>query len=465
MLPAEQKTLWNKISEFPLNEPEAAVTFSDKLKEQQQWTISYTERVIEEYRKFIFLCMVAPKGASPSKAVDEAWHLHLTYTKSYWIDLCKNTLGREIHHHPSKGGTAENHKHKEWYKETLDLYKELFGKNAPADIWPDPSIIPEPGNMYPAASIAIAAGILLFPFLMIYVFYGEIFPYSLNGRQFLLFYPVFALCLLGANYALLWKKLKYYDKQVDIFFENNGTVFQKARFLYGKHRALQTGIVDLLRRNLLGVQRDDYFVVNKQNYQQQADEQNPLIKEYLRESNGYKLKYDLIDSHWYEDGKFTHPAFKKLHVFAAHKISFWQKYGLVIVVLTVGLARLLQGIANERPILMLVLEMIVLHVMVYYGARAAARSSDIFSRAKAVIEEQAENGQLHDDKIVNDFAVHGPSALHTLAEGAILFTLFSSYKEIKKASAFSKNEYGCSSCSGEGHGDCMGGACGGCGGD
>ncbi len=61
-----------------------------------------------------------PTGASPSQAVDEASapapHLH----QSYWIDLCKNTLHKDIHHHPSRGGDEEDHKHRDWYAETLD---------------------------------------------------------------------------------------------------------------------------------------------------------------------------------------------------------------------------------------------------------------------------------------------------------------------------------------------------------
>src|SRR5688572_8976976 len=156
MLLKEQETLWKKIREFPLNEPGAAIKFSSKLQEQQKWTASYTARVIEEYRRFIFLCCIAPKGASPSKAVDEAWHLHLTYTQSYWIDFCKNTLGKDIHHHPSKGGTAEDHKHTKWYKDTLQLYEQVFGFSAPPDIWPAGTrLIPEPNIRNSPATIAI----------------------------------------------------------------------------------------------------------------------------------------------------------------------------------------------------------------------------------------------------------------------------------------------------------------------
>lgn len=62
---------------------------------------AFCEQVIGEYKKFMLLCCVLPQGASPSQQVDAVWHLHLTYTRSYWTHFCRNTLGKDIHHHPS----------------------------------------------------------------------------------------------------------------------------------------------------------------------------------------------------------------------------------------------------------------------------------------------------------------------------------------------------------------------------
>ena len=42
-----------------------------------------------------------------SEQVDAAWHLHLTYTRSYWDRFCKETLGQPLHHDPTRGGPAE----------------------------------------------------------------------------------------------------------------------------------------------------------------------------------------------------------------------------------------------------------------------------------------------------------------------------------------------------------------------
>ncbi|GAA4338966.1 hypothetical protein GCM10023149_49350 [Mucilaginibacter gynuensis] len=100
---ATETSLWQKIQSFQLDQPDADFSFSARLARENGWTAAYTHRVINEYKKFIFLCCVSEQGVTPSDPVDQAWHLHLTVTRSYWIDLCRDTLGSEIHHNPTKG--------------------------------------------------------------------------------------------------------------------------------------------------------------------------------------------------------------------------------------------------------------------------------------------------------------------------------------------------------------------------
>jgi hypothetical protein len=134
----EHLNLWQKIATFKLDDPQAARPFSKKLAEEQKWTEDFTQRVIAEYKKFAFLCVTLPNGASPSSTVDEAWHLHLTYTDSYWNQFCPKILGTQLHHHPSKGGSGEHDKHVDWYRQTLIGYVEIFGQLPPDDIWTIP---------------------------------------------------------------------------------------------------------------------------------------------------------------------------------------------------------------------------------------------------------------------------------------------------------------------------------------
>jgi hypothetical protein len=62
--------------------------------------------------------------------------LHLTFTQSYWNDLCGRVLERPLHHNPSKGGAAEAERLREQYVHTLQLYREEFGYDAPVRYWP-----------------------------------------------------------------------------------------------------------------------------------------------------------------------------------------------------------------------------------------------------------------------------------------------------------------------------------------
>lgn len=132
----EQKLLWEKITQFKIDDENSDFTFSKRLARENNWSLEYSKKVIDEYKKFIFLCCVTKTGVTPSDQVDQAWHLHLTYTKSYWIDFCKNTLEKEIHHNPTKGGKSEATKFDDFYSKTKEDYKTLFEKEPPIEIWP-----------------------------------------------------------------------------------------------------------------------------------------------------------------------------------------------------------------------------------------------------------------------------------------------------------------------------------------
>ena len=94
--------------------------------------------MIAEYKKFVFLAATSPRPVTPSDAVDQAWHLHLLYTESYWSELCGAVLGRPLHHGPTRGGDAEQRKFGDWYAATLERYEHAFGAPPPRDIWPLP---------------------------------------------------------------------------------------------------------------------------------------------------------------------------------------------------------------------------------------------------------------------------------------------------------------------------------------
>lgn len=133
----ENQALWSRIEAFQFNDPMVVFSFTERLARENGWATGYARRVVEEYKRFLFMCCISPTSVTPSDAVDQAWHLHLTFTRSYWIDLCRETLAREIHHNPTKGGKAEAQKFNGFYNHTRAFYQSTFETEPPADIWPD----------------------------------------------------------------------------------------------------------------------------------------------------------------------------------------------------------------------------------------------------------------------------------------------------------------------------------------
>lgn len=128
--------LWQKLTAFAFDPGPVTLPFARRLARENGWDPGHARRVVEEYRRFVFLALRAGHPVTPSDAVDQAWHLHLTYTRSYWEELCGQVLEKPLHHGPTQGGAEEDDKFRDWYTKTLASYRRLFGAEPPADIWP-----------------------------------------------------------------------------------------------------------------------------------------------------------------------------------------------------------------------------------------------------------------------------------------------------------------------------------------
>ena len=136
---SEHEDLWARIAAFEFDVGIVTFPFVQRLARENGWSLGYSVRVLREYRRFAFLAIAAGHPVTPSDQVDQAWHLHLLYTDSYWNRFCKLVLGRPLHHSPTTGGSIEEVKFHSWYAATIASYPRYFGNEPPADIWPDPS--------------------------------------------------------------------------------------------------------------------------------------------------------------------------------------------------------------------------------------------------------------------------------------------------------------------------------------
>ncbi|NMM47505.1 glycine-rich domain-containing protein [Marinigracilibium pacificum] len=128
--------LYQRLNNFIIDDPDAEFSFTDKLCRENNWDFEFGYNAVEEYKKFIYLICVTDDGLTPSQQIDQVWHLHLLYTRSYWEEMCDEIIGRKIHHGPTKGGGEEKSKYGNLYERTIQRYIEVFGKKPNQEFWP-----------------------------------------------------------------------------------------------------------------------------------------------------------------------------------------------------------------------------------------------------------------------------------------------------------------------------------------
>jgi uncharacterized membrane protein YgcG len=126
--------LWNRIRDCDPDAGDADFPFSRRLAKDNGWSHGFARKVVLEYQRFAYLSRLGAGMVTPSDEVDQAWHLHLTYTQHYWGPF-RTALGAALHHVPTQGGPDQAALFRRTYARTLDLYREEFGE-PPQDVWP-----------------------------------------------------------------------------------------------------------------------------------------------------------------------------------------------------------------------------------------------------------------------------------------------------------------------------------------
>lgn len=448
-----QRELWKKIQDFNFDDPSSTFPFSKKLQKENNWSRAFTLKAIEEYRKFIFLCCILPDGASPSHTVDQVWHMHLTYTENYWNEFCKKTLQKEIHHYPSKGGKAENEKHTDWYNYTLICYETYFEIPPPADIWfSNTTDIKE--DIYDK-NYYIKVVVLFFGFTLSIILFTTLF--NLPGKDFLLYFALLAIGAIIFFYFLQINKSKKLQIIVDQYLPKEYTKWQIMKFLYGPHHTYQVALIDLLKADQIELSGQN-FKLNTIIKSPTQDINNPLWENLVTsiqdgESFTYNTGFDLMDQE-----SIKHPEFERL--FRLSKKIDYKKFVIPGIVFFIGIARVIQGMGNNKPIDFLVAELVLFGFIITAIASSFSYTSLLFEKIKLQWEEI--NGGGNSNNILNNFSILGITAISGFAEYSMLNQIFTTYTPQKGTASASSS---CSSCTGGNScGSSCGGGCGGCGG-
>lgn len=457
-LPLSNPSLWQKISNFQLDDSsEAAVQFSGKLIKETKWVPDFAKQAMTEYKKFLYLCLTMPQGASPSEVVDEVWHLHLTYTTSYWQKLCGEVLQRELHHYPNKGGTSENQRHQDWYADTLIAYVKEFQELPLTDFWPLPKgldLTPYLAETSPFRAPALQVKPIweehrYWPVGAAVLGVMSLLIFMLSGSYFLLAYPL----LMAWAWWGTYRKIRF-KKQVLQEATSQLHPYHFAALFKDTETVFRTLVADFAERGWISYQHDGMFAYDKtihqpMMYSLQAQDEEAMPVERLR---------GLLYPYAKAIVKATNSVKNELSQDVGAMLFQWW-------VILIGIARIFQGILNEKPVIFLMLMMIA-YVIVW------------------VIIEQTTliNQTVSDSYQATDWGTQ-------ITAGALTFMLFNAsyslgndqtlqrvfnkvpasdggtgwmgaYSSSSETSSGGDGGAGCSS----GGGGCGGGGCGGCGG-
>ncbi|MBD2100181.1 TIGR04222 domain-containing membrane protein [Leptolyngbya sp. FACHB-261] len=381
---SQQIELYKRIQAFSLDQPDTQLSFSKRLARDNGWSLGYAQRVIEEYKKFTFLAVVAGHPVTPSDQVDQVWHLHLSYTRSYWQEFCPKVLQTPLHHDPTRGGSSEQLKFDDWYSRTLESYKQFFDQIPPIDIWSDPKdrfgrdlhfvrVNTEQNWLVPKLSLSCLprvqhkqAVILCLLFTLASVVTGcqivSIIPNPLNftGSKFINFYfqlstiVIFLASRLRAYLRLPYGNLVQQPVPLD--------PYEAAYLAEGKYRAVDTAIVNLVQKGYVTVQRAQRTLTLKRSV---GDFSHP-VEQAVANAIASDGRIDKVRNVVTQAIDVIWDRLRQLELLVnQNQASKAQTYPAILIacLLGLGIAKILVGLSRGKPIGYLFMMCIVVAVI------------------------------------------------------------------------------------------------------
>jgi len=390
----QQTELYKRIQAFALDRPDSQLSFSQRLAKDNGWSLGYTQRAIEEYKKFIFLAVAAGHPVTPSDQIDQVWHLHLTYTRLYWQEFCPKILQTTLHHEPTRGGSSEQLKFGSWYSKTLESYEQFFGHIPPIDIWPKPKdrfgrdlhfirintqqswVLSKPNFTVSVKPQLRKIGIFTFlAFLSLMITGCQIIsqipnPMNFTGPEFLTFY--ISLVVMGIALAA-WLRFSLCLVSANINQQPDLNTYEIAFLAGGNHRLIMAAITSLVKQGYVEVLKEKSPFGRTQSKLvvtgkidaiadpvEKAVAQDILatdgaIEQVFRKSTGMK---DSIRARLEQLGLFLSDA-------QALKAQIYPSL-IVVILLGIGLCKMAVGISRDKPVGLL---LICIFGLLVLGAR------------------------------------------------------------------------------------------------
>ncbi|MCU0440081.1 MAG: hypothetical protein MUC49_19510 [Raineya sp.] len=463
----KKNNVWEEIEKFDFDSPPSEYGFSVRLAYENGWSLNFTQKAIEEYKKFMFLASISKEMVSPSEIVDTVWHQHLLFSHFY-ANFCQK-LGKWIDHVPSTHQVSEKHKFVQAKKHTQELYQEHFGK-MPEDIWGNHTILDDLRNMAKSRISGQQINIVAF-FMFILLFYPfqkllEPAFLKISSSDFLLGY---ALLMILAGVGLWIFTIQYFQKEIASIIPQNPLLqdfhpleliyMQKKRLVYVMHAITN----ELLRKGCIQIDAVNRLEINEKTVSLTFFEQ--IIYEYIHERRA--VYYTDLVNHFISKPMFTQIS-KFVHDF--EKVIFvskmYLKYHIIkqtvyYIIFGLGLSRLFLGIERDKPVgYLIVLWMFFVIIRYIYNAHMnklwVSRIIPEYYQTKEKDKLTSREGSKY---LGWEYLTMGNSIIVT---GFAPIITFYNHRQNKDGSNTSSCGSGCSS--GGSCGSGCGGGCGGCGG-
>ncbi len=475
----QQTELYKRIQAFALDRPDSQLSFSQRLAKDNGWSLGYTQRAIEEYKKFIFLAVAAGHPVTPSDQIDQVWHLHLTYTRLYWQEFCPKILQTTLHHEPTRGGSSEQLKFGSWYSKTLESYEQFFGHIPPIDIWPKPKdrfgrdlhfirintqqswVLSKPNFTVSVKPQLRKIGIFTFlAFLSLMITGCQIIsqipnPMNFTGPEFLTFY--ISLVVMGIALAA-WLRFSLCLVSTNTKQQPDLNTYEIAFLAGGNDRLIMAAIASLVKQGYVEVLKEGKLVVTGKidpiaDPVEKAVAQDILatdgaIEQVFRKSTGMK---DSIRARLEQLGLFLSDA-------QAFKAQIYPSL-IVVILLGIGLCKMAVGISRDKPVGLL---LICIFGLLVLGARffvkpQRSRYGEIIFNDLTNRLQPLKTANSSDSELVLAVAFFGATVLMADTALADLYQMLT-----PTAVASSGSDGGSGGSDGGSDGGC--GGCGGCGG-
>jgi uncharacterized protein (TIGR04222 family) len=457
----QQDPLWQRLLDYRIGPVNAELSFTARLARENGWSAAFAERVLVEYKKFCYLAVRSGHSVTPSHAVDQAWHLHLSYTRDYWQRFCTDVIAQPLHHGPTEGGIAQAQLYCLHYEKTLEALDKHFGASD-ADIWPsarDRFAHAEDWRMVNTSQT------YLLPKLQ---FHRHVLRRYIRRAAFTLgamliagsasaleFAPLTAwdggefLLLFVALMPLCWM-VNVVQRATQSRSPGNGrmlTPVEAAMLQHGYERAVQTAEVELIQDGVLAIVEGKLSDTGKPSSMRT---QSLIHEDAMRLAPDRARKARVVDAYRLE------LISKGLHLRAEETRAM--RFSLAmpwLLLLAFGAVRIGLAITWQKPfILLLLLMLFSIVLMILSIVKVSRAAGHAFSQLRAM----RRRADLRHVRLPGQYAL----ACALFGAGVLAGTSLDGYAHLRAASG---SGCGSSGCSGGSGGDGGGSGCGGCGGD